>query len=93
MISVNYKRDRQTGLFVFLCKNRLLPNFFNDMFVFNNRKHDYNTRNTKTLQILFCRTKLRQFSIWDQGSKCITYSKNSLDKPSAFGVIADKNIV
>ena len=59
----------QMEQFVFSCKNKLVPKYFNHMFVFSSQPPNYNTRNRKSLRIPFCRTKLRQFSTQYQGSK------------------------
>ena len=59
----------KTGQFVYLCRSKLLPKIFNEMYDICNT-HSHYTRSLKTqLKTPFCRTKLRQFAVSYQGSK------------------------
>ena len=53
----------QINKIMYLYKNGLLPESFNDMFLLNSDIHPYNTRNKNSLHLPYCRTNLRKFSV------------------------------
>ena len=59
----------QIGKVMFLYKNGLLPDSFNDMFLLNCDIHSYNTRNKNSFLLPCCRTNVRKFSLPFQGPK------------------------
>ena len=53
---------------MFLFKNSLLPQSFDNYYLRINEVHNYNTRRSRPLfYVPFCRTKIRQFSVIYQG--------------------------
>ena len=56
--------------FVYLFKEGFLPNM-NEMFLLTNQLHSYNTRNSNSFHIYYCRTNIRQFGIRFCGLKLI----------------------
>ena len=55
---------------MYLFKNGLLPNYFQDMFILASQMHSYNKRNSNRKFYIFpCRTNFRKFSIRFQGPK------------------------
>lgn len=57
----------QTGQFMFSCKNNLLPNYLQNLFILNSQVHNYNTRRANAFHTASARTKLRQFSVIFRG--------------------------
>ena len=57
----------QTGQFMFLYENNILPENFENMFKLNKEVHNYDTRSAYEFHIETPRTNLRQFSIKYQG--------------------------
>ena len=55
--------------FMYLLKEGFLPNMFNEMFLLTNQLHSYNTRNSNSFHIFYCRTNIRQFGIRFRGPK------------------------
>ena len=53
----------QIGKVMYLYKNGLLPDSFNDMFLFNCEVHSYNTRSKNSFCLSYCRTNVREFSL------------------------------
>ena len=47
----------QINKVMYLCKNGLLPNSFNDIFLLNCEIHSYNTRSKNFFRLPYCRTK------------------------------------
>ena len=59
----------QIGKVMYLYKNGLLPDSFNDMFMLNCGIHSYNTRGKNSFRLPYCRTNVRKFSLRFQGPK------------------------
>jgi hypothetical protein len=59
-------RELQTGQFMLLYMNNLLPDHFENLFLLKQQVH-YNTRRANEFYIATPRTNLRQFSIKYQG--------------------------
>ena len=57
----------QTGVFMYLCQNNLLPKSLLNLFTFNSDFHNYNTRNAGNFHLPIMRTVLNQKSIVFQG--------------------------
>ena len=53
----------QIGKVMYLYKNGLLSDSFNDMFLFNRDVHSYNTRSKNSFRLPYCRTNVRKFSL------------------------------
>ena len=51
----------QIGKVMYLYKNGLLPNSFNDMFLLDCDVHSYNTRSKNSFRLPYCRTNVRKF--------------------------------
>ena len=61
----------QIGKVMYLYKNGLLPNGFNDVFLLKCDVHSYNTRSKNSFRLPYCRTNVRKFSLPFQGPKNI----------------------
>ena len=48
---------------------RTLPSEFDCKFTLNRQIHSYNTRNSHAFRLPFCRTNIKQFSVFYQGPK------------------------
>ena len=59
----------QLGLFMYSYQNQTLPSKFHCKFILQNQIHSYNTRNSYKFRLPFCRTRIKQFSIFYQGPK------------------------
>ena len=59
----------QMGKVMYLYKNGLLANSFNDMILLNCDVHSYNTRSKNSFRLPYCRTNVRKFSLRFQGPK------------------------
>ena len=59
----------QLGLFMYSYQNRTLPLKFNCKFTLQRQIHSYNTRNSHAFRLPFCRTNIKQFSVFYQGPK------------------------
>ncbi len=64
------------GKFMYLTSKNSLPPCFKNLFLIISQVHSYNTRSSNQITIPFCRTKLRQFSVYYQGPVFF----NSLDQ-------------
>ena len=59
----------QLGLFMYSFQNRTLPLKFDCKFTLRRQIHSYNTRNSHAFSLPFCRTNIKQFSVFYQGPK------------------------
>ena len=57
---------------MYLFKNGLLPENFNEMFSLNCDVHSYNTRSKNSFHLPYCRTNGRKFSLCFQGPNLFT---------------------
>ena len=48
-------------------QNHTLPSKFHCKFTLQNEIHSYNTRNSYKFRLLFCRTRIKKFSVFYQG--------------------------
>ena len=54
---------------MYFIKEGFLPNMINKMFLLTNQLHSYNTINSNSFHIYYCRTNIRQFGIRFRGPK------------------------
>ena len=59
----------QLGLFMYSYQNRALPLKFDCKFTLQKEIHSYHTRNSHLYRLPFCRTNIKQFSVFYQGPK------------------------
>ena len=61
----------QIGKVMYLYKNGLLPNSFNDVFFLNCDVHSYNTRSKNSFRLPYCRANVRKIftSLFFKGPK------------------------
>ena len=59
----------QLAMFMYKCVNNLLPQHSSFNFVVNDTLHDYSTRSSTNLHIVYCRTKCRWTTVQIQGPK------------------------
>ena len=59
----------QLGLFMYSHQNRTLPLKFDCKFTLQKEIHSYHTRNSHLYRLPFCRTNIKQFSVFHQGPK------------------------
>ena len=59
----------QLDLFMYSYQNHTLPSRFHCKFTLQNQIHSYNTRNSYEFRLPFCRTRIKQFSVFYQGPK------------------------
>ena len=59
----------QLGLFMYSFQNRTLPLKFDCKFTLQSQIHSYHTRNSHSYRLPFCRTNIKQFSVFYQGPK------------------------
>ena len=57
------------GKFMFSYTHNLLPEGFNNFFSPTDKTHSYNLRSSSLFYLPFCRTKIRQFTVYYQGPK------------------------
>ena len=57
------------GKFMFSYSRDLLPECFDNLFIFNNQIHDHNTRAATKYRSHACSTNIKQFTIIHQGPK------------------------
>ena len=57
------------GKVMYLYKNRLLPERFNDMFSLNSDLHKYSTRTKNAFHLPYCRSNIMIFSLCFQSPK------------------------
>ena len=65
----------------------LLPECFDNLFIFNNQIHDHNTRAATKYRSHACRTNIKQFTILHQGPKiwnCLPPSITEINTISSF---------
>ena len=71
------------GKVMYLYKNGLLPDSFNDMFLLT-VTYSYNTRSKNFFRLPYCRTNVRKFSRLFQGSKI--FNSLSSEIQNAFSI-------
>ena len=59
----------QLGLFMYSHQTRAFPSKFALKFTLNRQFHSYYTRNSRAFRSPFCRTNIKQFSVFYQGPK------------------------
>ena len=59
----------ELGQFMYCCKNYLLPERFNSMFLLNNQVPTYNTIYLGAFRVPLCRTNIKQFPVSLPGPK------------------------
>ena len=67
----------QIGKVMYLYKNGLLLNSFNNMFLLNCDVHSYNTISKNSFRLPYCRTNVTKFSLCFQGPKLLFNSLSS----------------
>ena len=75
------------GKFMFSYSRDLLPECFDNLFIFNNQIHDHNTRAATKYRSHACRTNIKQFTILHQGPKiwnCLPPSITEINTISSF---------
>ena len=80
--------------FMYSYHNNLLPHTFNTTFVTNRQVHTYNTRNANNYLPYFCRTNIKQFTIFHLGPKLwksLPHNLTELTSYSSFKTSLKKN--
>ena len=80
----------QIGKVMYLYKNGLLPNSFNDMFLLNCDVHSYSTRSNNSFRLLYCRTNVRKFSLRFQGPKIFNFLSPEIQNASSTVLVNSK---
>ena len=80
----------QIGKVMYLYKNGLLPNSFNDMFLLNCDVHSYNTRSKNSFHFPYCRTNVRKFSLRFQGPKIFNSLSPGIQNASSTALFNSK---
>ena len=80
----------QIGKVMYLYKNGLLPNNFNDMFLLNCDVHSYNTRSKNSFRLPHCRANVRTFSLRFQGSKRFNSLSSEIQNASSTALFNSK---
>ena len=78
---------------MYLYKNGLLPDSFNDMFLLHSDVHSYNTRQTRSknsFRLPHCRTNVRKFSLRFQGPKLYNSFSPDVQNAPSFAVFTSK---
>ena len=75
---------------MYLYKNGLLPNSFNDMFLLNCDVHSYNTRSKNSFHFPYCRTNVRKFSLRFQGPKIFNFLSPEIQNASSTVLVNSK---
>ena len=78
------------GQFMFSFKNAILPQKFENIFTINNQIHRYNTRHVNSFRLPLCRTNIRQFSVFFQGSKFFNSLSPEISGSSSLGSFKTK---
>ena len=71
------------GKFMYLASKNYLPPSLKNLFLINSQMHNYNTRSSKQINIPFCRTRLRQFTVFYQGAVFFNSLDESLQNASS----------
>ena len=80
----------QIGKVMYLYKNGLLPDSFNDMFLLNCDIHSYNTRNKNSFRLPYCRTNVKKFSLRFQGPKIFNSLGSEIQNASSTALFTSK---
>ena len=80
----------QIGKVMYLYKNGLLPNSFNDMFLFKCDVHSYNTRSKNSFRLPYCRTNVRKFFLPFQGPKIFNSLSSEIQNASSTALFNSK---
>ena len=80
----------QIGKIMYLYKNGLLPDSFNDMFLLHSDVHSYNTRSKNSFHLPHCRTNIRKFSLRFQGPKLYNSFSPDFQNAPSFAVFTSK---
>ena len=76
---------------MYLFKNGLLPNSFNDMFLLNCNVHSYiNTRSKNSFRLPYFWTNVRKFSLRFQGPKIINSLSSEIQNASSIALFNSK---
>ena len=77
---------------MYLYKNGLLPDSFNDMFLLYNCDilYLYNTGNKNAFRLPYCRTNVRKFSLRFQGSKIFNSFSSEIQNASSTALFNSK---
>ena len=75
---------------MYLYKNGLLPNSFNDMFLLNCDEHSYNTRSENSFRLPYCRINVRKFSLRFQGPKIFNSLSSEIQNASCIALFNSK---
>ena len=79
----------QIGKIMYLYKNGLLPDSFNDMFLLHSDVHSYNTKKN-SFRLLHCRTNVRKFSLRFQGPKLYNSFSPDVQNAPSFALFTSK---
>ena len=80
----------QIGKVMYLYKNGLLPDSFNDMFLLNCDIHSYNTRSKNSFRLPHCGTNVRKFSLRFQGPKILNSLSSEIQNASSTALFNSK---
>ena len=80
----------QIGKVMYLYKNGLLPNSFNDMFLLNCDVHSYNTRSKNSFRFPYCRTNVSKFPLRFQGPKIFNSLSPGIQNASSTALFNSK---
>ena len=75
---------------MYLCKNGLLPDSFNDMFLLNCDVHSYNTGSKNSFRFPYCGTNVREFSLRFQGPKIFNSLSSEIQNASSIALFNSK---
>ena len=75
---------------MYLYKNDLLPDSFNDVFLLHSDVHSNNTRSKNSFRLSRCRTNVRKFSLRFQGPKLYNSFSPDVQNAPSFAVFTSK---
>ena len=78
------------GKVMYLYKNGLLLDSFNDMFLLNCDIHSHNTRNKNSFRLPYCKTNVRKFSLRFQGPKIFNSLSSEIHNASSTALFNSK---
>ena len=84
----------QIGKVMYLYKNGLLSDSFNDMFLLNCDIHSYNTSRSKNFfRLPYCRTNVTKFSLRFQGPKIFNSLSSGIQNVSSTALFNSKLVI
>ena len=88
--SLRILKFEDIGKVMYLYKNGLLPDSFNDMFLLNCDIHSYNSRSKNSFRLPYCRTNVRKFSLRFQGPKIFNSLSSEIQNASSTALFNSK---